>query len=306
MQLKINLYFANKGVVLVFKKMVIASEISKGEFDIIKCLKGFKKLGAEECLLLQCLNSYEVKSTISSFVTDILEENLNRQKKILLEQGYSVETRVVSGDMKHEINRIAKEENYSIIVAGVADHTLMGELFFGGAAHEVIHHASKPVLLIRVSDNPDEAISMSKECDITDHILFPTDFSDNANIAFEYVKKMVSGGVKKITLVHVQEQEWFEPYLQQPLKEFLEDAAKRLQEMKDELLNIKDVEVSAQVIYGSPSAELLKLIDELKISLVVLGSQGRGFIKEIYLGSVSHNIARHSAASVLLIPANRG
>jgi len=36
-----------------------------------------------------------------------------------------------------------------------------------------------------------------------------------------------------------------------------------------------------------------------------MGSQGRGFIKEVFLGSVSNNVARHSAASVLLIPAVR-
>jgi len=57
--------------------------------------------------------------------------------------------------------------------------------------------------------------------------------------------------------------------------------------------------------YGSPSVEILNTVHERNTQLIVMGSQGRGFVKEFFLGSVSHNIARHSAASVLLIPANR-
>lgn len=79
----------------------------------------------------------------------------------------------------------------------------------------------------------------------------------------------------------------------------------RLQELKNELSAQGDVEVNIQLLYGSPTAEIIRLVRELNIPLVVMGSQGRGIIEEIYLGSVSHNVVRHSAASVLLIPAKR-
>lgn len=286
----------------MFRKLLIASEVSKGEFEIIKYVKGFKKIGTNECLLLQCLNPYEAKSTISTFVTDILEQNLNQQKEMLVIQGFSVETRIVTGDMKHEINRIAEEEGYSIIVAGAAEHTLMGELFFGGAAHELIHHATKPLLLIRVSDSADEVVEKTEEGNIFSHILFPTDFSDNASIAFEYVKNMVGNGVQRVTIAHVQDKTKIDPHMLNRLEEFNVKDTRRLEKLKENLKSIGNVEVDIKLVYGSPTEELLKIIDEMKVSLVVMGSQGRGLISEIYLGSVSHNIARHSLASVLLIP----
>ena len=37
------------------------------------------------------------------------------------------------------------------------------------------------------------------------------------------------------------------------------------------------------------------------VSLMIMGSQGLGFVKELYLGSVSHYMARHSASSVMLV-----
>jgi nucleotide-binding universal stress UspA family protein len=33
-----------------------------------------------------------------------------------------------------------------------------------------------------------------------------------------------------------------------------------------------------------------------------MGTQGKGFIKEIFLGSVAHNVSRLAACPVLLIP----
>lgn len=57
--------------------------------------------------------------------------------------------------------------------------------------------------------------------------------------------------------------------------------------------------------YGSPISEILKESQQDDYSLIVMGSQGRGFIKEVFLGSVSHNVVRLATLPVLLIPALR-
>jgi len=310
----------------VFEKIIVASELSKSGFDVVKCLSGLRKLGSRKCLILQCIAPDEIEATSSSFIKNIFEANLQRQREILSDQGYDVETRLVKGIIKDELNRIAEEENFSIIVVGIDQHSLIGELFTKEAAYEVIHKTRKPVLLIR---RPDEVISEGlKECGIMDHILFPTDFSVNANHAFEYVKKMVEEGAQKVTVVNVQdlpriindisyrleeynvvdtrkEIEDLKTLTSEKLKKFSEIDYEKLDTLKRELLKKGNAEVDIQLLYGSPSAEIIKFVHDRKISLVVMGSQGRGFIKEIYLGSVSHNIARHSEASVFLIPAKR-
>jgi nucleotide-binding universal stress UspA family protein len=307
----------------MFSRILIASELSPISCDMIKYLKGLRKLGAKECLLVQCINPHQIEAKISSFFNSVMEGILENQKEILIEQGYNVHTRIVTGFTKTVINRIAVEEDFSVIVAGAAEHTIMGEIILGGAAHEVIHNAEKPVLLVRVSDKFEKEFE-----DITDHILFPTDFSENANHAFEYLIKMVEDGAKKVTLLNVQEHSKINDDMSYHLEEFnyvdtpeevnkaqfvaeehlkkhsdIEEA--KLQQMKKMIEEKGDAEVHMQKLYGSPSAEILKFIREGNISLVVMGSQGRGFIKEIYLGSVSHNISRHSESSVLLIPAKR-
>lgn len=286
----------------MFSRIIVASDLSQSAYDMVKCLKALKKYGSEKCLLVQCLNPLE-KNMV--FVRSVLEKNLEEQKKALMKFGYAVETRVVTGYVKNEINRIAANEDYLVIVVEAVEHSMIGEALLGSPANELIHHASKPLLMLRVPEVRDDGQNAPSECDLSSHILFPTDFSDNAAVAFEYVKNMVGNGVRKVTLTHVQDQTRISPYLLDRLVEFNRKDAKRLQEMQAELSEIADVEVDIQLLYGSPTSEILRLISEKKIPLVVMGRQGRGFIKDIFLGSVSHNISRYSEASVLLIPAKR-
>ena len=49
--------------------------------------------------------------------------------------------------------------------------------------------------------------------DFSEHILFPTDFSENAQRAFTYLQQMVGDRAKKVTLLHVQDKTRIEPHL---------------------------------------------------------------------------------------------
>lgn len=289
----------------MFSRIIIATEISPSATMMISCLSGLRCLGAKESLLLQCLNPCETDSKISTYFMSIMEENLKKQKEMLEAQGYTVSTRVTTGHIKNEINRIALKEDFSMMVVGATKHSLVGDVVLGGMAHEIVQHARIPTLIVRV---PNETVDKSKQasdCNILEHVLFSTDFSANAEKAFEYVKKMVADGVKKVTLAHVMDKAIIEPHLKHRQEEFKEADQKKLEALKKELETLENVVVDVKLLYGSPSAELLKLIEKEKISLVVMGSQGRGFIPQVFLGSVSHNLARHASASVLLIPTKR-
>ena len=53
---------------------------------------------------------------------------------------------------------------------------------------------------------------------------------------------------------------------------------------------------------GHPIPAILQVLESQDISLIVMGTQGKGFIKEIFLGSVAHNVSRLATCPVLLIP----
>ncbi|MDP2044840.1 MAG: universal stress protein [Deltaproteobacteria bacterium] len=65
-------------------------------------------------------------------------------------------------------------------------------------------------------------------------------------------------------------------------------------------------EVQTRMVVGHPVPVILEFLQSNDISLIVLGTQGKGFIEEIFLGSVAHNISRFAPCPLLLIPpANR-
>jgi nucleotide-binding universal stress UspA family protein len=58
---------------------------------------------------------------------------------------------------------------------------------------------------------------------------------------------------------------------------------------------------------GHPIPVVLEAMRTLDCSLILMGTQGKGFISEIFLGSVAHNLTRQATCPVLLIPpASRG
>ena len=291
----------------MFSRIIIATDLSPASFSVVQCAGRLRAFGANQCLLLECLSAQEATSTAFSYSTQLLETTLGQQVAILEQQGFKVEARVVPGFAKQEINRIAANENFSLIVMGSRGHSLVGETLLGNVAHGVILNALKPVLLIPVKmamENGEVSVRRGR-CDFIEHVLFPTDFSENADHAFTYVEKLVSDGARHVTLVHVQDKARLDPHLMQRLDEFNEIDMGRLEKLKLALQAKGDATIDIELAFGSPFVEIIRLIRERNAHLVVMGSQGRGFIKEIFLGSVSHNVARHSDAAVLLVPANR-
>ena len=291
----------------MLRKVIIATDLSDNSKALLTCLGGLKDYGTRRCLLLLCLGLQESASIGLSSSTHLLEQSLQIQKESLEKQGYTVEARIVSGDLTGEINRTAVDEDYSAIVVGAYRRSMISELFFSGIADDVIHRAQKPVFVIRLEDKPkDEGTCVEAVgCNISNHILFPTDFSENADVAFNFLTEIAAMGAKKITLLHIQDKVRISPYLDNRLEEFNEIDNKRLQKMKNTLQEKGNVEVEIVLKYGSPSVEIIRLVNELNVKLVVMGSQGRGFVQELFLGSVGNNIARLSPSSVLLIPMSK-
>ncbi len=296
----------------MFKQVIVVTDSSRDSSNFIKCLGGLKVYGAEKCLLVQFRSVDEIVDIAKAYNEAILTEyvkTLQNQKDMLEKLGYSVETRILTGFSAKEVNRIAVEENYSAVVVGADKHSSTDELLFSSLANDLIHNALKPILLIRPWEQQGKDRSQPSAesvcCEIGDNVLFPTDFSDNADLAFSFVVEMAANKSKKITLLHVQDKTRISPYLVDRLEEFNEIDNSRLQGMKKILQDKGCAEVEIVVKYGAPSVEILNLVKEKNIQLVIMGTQGRGYVNEFFLGSVSHNIARQATSSVLLIPTKR-
>jgi nucleotide-binding universal stress UspA family protein len=86
-------------------------------------------------------------------------------------------------------------------------------------------------------------------------------------------------------------------------QEWAEAAARQLlEDWRQRLRQAGVQEVQTHYDPGHPIPAILAVLKSHDISLIVMGTQGKGFIQEISLGSVAHNVSRLASCPVLLIP----
>lgn len=293
----------------MFEKILIATDLSPASDAIIHCAGGFKRLGVEQVYLCHALGLRHL-DVLKYELLPKVEPKLAQQKQILENQGLRTIIEIPSGIPSEEINRIAQEKNVSLIVIGSHGESMSRHLLFkfGGVASEILHSHRLPLLLVRtqiLKDEKDEICVEASCADFRGHVLYATDFSDTAQRAFIYLEEIVKNGCDTVTLLHVQDITRIKKYLEDKLEEFNRIDTERLEMLKLKLIEIGARAVDIKIPYGNPTSEILSELAREDYSLIVMGSQGRGFIKEVFLGSVSHNIARQGQISVLLVPALR-
>ncbi|MDZ7723399.1 MAG: universal stress protein [candidate division KSB1 bacterium] len=292
----------------MFSKVIIATDLSKASNEVIKCAQGLIPLGAKEIILTECLKTLEATSLALAEDIESVDGILEEQKSVLEKQGFKVRTEKVFGTAHVEINRLIKEYNCDAVMVPSLGHSLLHEITLGSLAGDLIHHITKPLLLVRLkvenskNEKENQCVLASSCEDFHSSILYATDFSEHADKAFLYMEKLVKSGAKKVTLIHIQDMVSLAKASKELLKEYDNIDYKRLDELKERLLKISDTKVNTKVVYGKPANEILKYADEIKPALIVAGTHGRGFIGDLFVGSISHNIVRHANSSVLLIP----
>ena len=290
----------------MFDRLVVATDLSPASDAVVGCLHGLQAVGARQVVLVHALGIKHLES-LKYPMMEWAEPRLARQAASLREQGFATETVMPTGAAAVEVNQIADKENASLIVVGSHGATATEEILLGGTALAILHHARRPVLIARLSiiHGPDGQRCEAACVDYLRHILYPTDFSDGSEAALERVSHLVKAGARRVTLCHVQDRAKLHGHLEHRLEEFNHIDRQRLERIKAELEAQGATDIRIEIPYGSPVQEIQRLIGTDDVSWVIMGSQGRGFIAEVFLGSVGHHVARRSPVPVLLVPAAR-
>ena len=151
-------------------------------------------------------------------------------------------------------------------------------------------------------------------------ILYATDLSPNSAHALNHAVNMAMCFNAKIVALHVIEEDpvniaMLEGYISQTqLDEFTgERETKSKARMKNRFSvlcekNYEDSEACLQaldhieVCKGFPAEEILAKADEFACDLIVMGTHGKGFLRQTFLGSVAKRVLRRSRKPVYIIP----
>jgi nucleotide-binding universal stress UspA family protein len=79
------------------------------------------------------------------------------------------------------------------------------------------------------------------------------------------------------------------------------DQLSRFEEPVRTLLNGLQLEADFRITNGSPPTEIVRVADELKAELLVLGIRGRTGLARVALGSVAERVLETARCSVLVV-----
>ncbi len=291
----------------MYGKALIATDLSDACAHVLRCAGGLRALGTTDIVLLHCFNIRDV-GTLGPRLMELTRPLLDSQVSQLEAEGFIVTSDMVLGLPQIEIGRQAEERECEFIVVGSRGQSMSQEVLLGGVAAGVINSSTLPVLVVRVRltrVDGNVICEMQEECDFLGHVLFATDFSDNAQHAFEYVGALAERGARRITLLHVQDRTKVGGYLEDRLAEFNRTDTERLQVLSDSLRKRGASDVRIEIPYGIPKRDIVERTKHDDVGLVVMGRQGRGFLSGFVSGSVSDAVVRHSVAPVLLVPVSR-
>jgi nucleotide-binding universal stress UspA family protein len=173
----------------------------------------------------------------------------------------------------------------------------------GTISGAVLHNIQFPLLVLPVRVAGGQEPDCLWHCtELLNHLLFPTDFSQTAAEAMCYLELLAPRGVKRVTLLHALMTTPGTLGEPQNPTEAAAVARNFLDLLQGRLEAAGVPEVQTRMVVGHPVPVILKFLQTSDISLIVLGTQGKGFIAEIFLGSVAHNISRFAPCPILLIP----
>lgn len=284
----------------MFENVILATDLSPAWDEIAACAGELKALGCSRVILTHVITLKFLMGMEGKLASEAWPR-LERQAAQLEAQGLQVTMEMPSGLPAHSLQEVARCCGADLMVVGSPGRR---EGVLRSVSSAIVHHATVPILLLPMdpATAPPKGVCRLNCTELLRHILFPTDFSEVSERALGYVEGMGSKGMGRLTLLSALDVPRHENY-PSGYREWAENAARDLLEQwRLRLTQAGLTRVEAVYDPGHPVPAILEVVNSQDVSLIVMGTQGRGFIREIFLGSVAHNVCRLAPCPVLLIP----
>jgi len=277
-------------------RIVFATDLSDANEAAIRsrtCLECLKRIGVTEVHLVTVVPDNVSTGLPGMDIASDRRKALRTQRETFESEGFDVETHVARGTPHRRINGFAERLHADMIVVGSRGQSPLENRLIGSTARNVARTAVRPLLIERI-ERRDGTHAVAKE-HLFQHVLFPTDFSENAARAFEFVPRL-AGATQQADLLHVRSRE------EKDVEGSETAARERLLELADDLETTMGIETGVSVRDGGVVDEILAEETRVGATVTVLGARGQSRLRRLLLGSVSESVIAQGHNNVLLIP----
>jgi nucleotide-binding universal stress UspA family protein len=283
----------------MFRKILVCSDTSPASDLLIECAGELKTVGMEEVVLAHVLPEFNVAGYDQVLVRE-MRPILEKQKAVLEQVGIEATIDMQFGiDPARSLRDLAEKHAVSAIFIGSHGKGILRSALLGSVTAGLLPLTDRPLLLARIALLEDECALVCRK--MFARAIFPTDFSETAENALNYLGKIAADTKCSVRILHVMENSAdaeTAKLMEAESRSFMESKKRRLESMGA-------VDVSVELASGDPAKEILARAKEEDFSIIVMGTNGKGIVKEVLLGSVSNEVARHAGIPILLIPPER-
>ncbi|WP_348304832.1 universal stress protein [Methanothrix sp.] len=279
----------------MFEKVLIATDFSKHAKKVIECIGEMP--GLKEVLLLNVI-SRDPLARVWDPVSEIrdIEKKLEEEKNAIKSPGVTVNVKAVSvleGEVASAINKVAMEENVSLVAMGARGRSLIMSTLLGSSSRNVLRFGRTHLLIMRYKTLDDN--NMEKYCArVFARVLFPTDLSQTSEVALSFLKSLE--GIGEIVLLNVVSK----GETDEEIEANVALAKGRIEEIAQNL-KMSGMQVSSKVVVGQPTEVIRSEAEKEDVSLIAISSQGASAIKKGRIGSTAYDVANSASRPVLIL-----
>jgi nucleotide-binding universal stress UspA family protein len=283
-------------VCLLFKKVLVAIDLSGPSMELLNATGDLKKLGLEELVIVHVIR----REKVGIGINEHRERFLNRieERKARLEaEGLKIKVFQPVGNPTEEITSLSNEENVDLIMIGsFGEGGLVRKLFLGSTVADVIRGTKKPILVEKYlrEEGKFSRIPIFKDSQPATALL-ATDFSRGSLRVLDNFLDH-PGTFNKVILCNVVD----EGFTTEQLQENTEKAYAKLEDWKKEFAQ-RGFIVETLVVVGIASEVIIEVSKKPEIDLLAISRKGRSMVDELVIGSNADQVVRQSAKPVLIL-----
>lgn len=279
----------------MFEKVLVPTDFSSHAKKVVECIGQIP--GIKQVVLLSVISRSAI-TRVWDPVAELkeVEARLMEEKKLIDAPGVEVKVRAVSvleGEIANAVQRVAEEENVSLVAMGARGKSRIQSVLLGSVSRNALRFGDTHLLIMRykVLDSGE----MEMYCDrIFSKVLFPTDFSQPAEVALSFLKNVQ--GISELVLLNVVST----GETDEEIEENQAAANKKIEEITRDLEK-SGMKVIPKVLVGHPVETIRTVAEEENVSLIAMSSQGAIAIKKGRIGSTAYDVANSVDKPVLIL-----
>ena len=284
----------------MFEKVLVPTDFSKYAQKVVECVG--ELLGIKEIVLLHVVDATHPSKrgwTHGPHIEDA-KIDLNDIKERLEKLGFNVSVRlevITEADVSRTIQRVADEEGVSLVVMGARGKGRVSGVLLGSASTGVVRSSDKDTLIMRYKMLEGlEGATYEEFCPMVfSKVLCTTDFSEASQSAISALKDM-KDVIGEVILEYVVSK----GETQEEIEGYVAEAKEQLDKVKEDLVSA-GLNVRTHIDVGSPREQVRSLASSEDVSLIVMSSHGKTWLKQLMVGSTTFDLVRAAERPVLIV-----